>query len=1168
MPDDRHTMSTRAPSAVSVSLRLLGAPALLAADGSIRALERRAAGLLALVVLEPGVTRARAAALLWPESDNARQALRQQLARFRKNYGAQLIDGDDALTLAPDVAVDLAADLATDRSADPPRPPAAALLGELAFDDCEDFAAWLAQQRARLRGGVAAELSQRIAQAEADGELDRAAQLAEQLVLADNDSESHHRTLMRLHYLRGDIAQAQSVYERLVRQLAQRFGARPSAETEQLARALRAAQAGGVVPAVTAPSRPVPVTVLRPPRMIGRARELAALGTAWTEGRAALLMGEPGLGKSRLLAEFAAGRRVLGVQGRPGDAGVPYATLSRLLRTILDHSRVELPPPRRTELSRLLPELAPTLPLPADGQRLLLQGAVEAVLAQASGDDDGDGIEGLIVDDLHFADEASVEMLQALICGSGAAASTGLRWALAQRPGEGSAAAAALRAALEEAQSLDVLPLSPLTVEEMAALIDSLGLPELDSAQLAPPLTRHTGGNPLYALETLKQGLASGVLQQGRLPTPTNIGALIERRLKQLSERALSLARVAAIAGVDFSIALAEDVMGVRAVELADAWAELEAAQVLREQAFAHDLVHDAVLRSVPAAIGRHLHSGIAHWLAARDGEPSRVARHFLAAGQPRDAAPFLWQAAQRARAALRNAEAADMLDALARIHADQGQPDEAFKVLDELRTALSYVDDRPRKQAVLTRMEALATTPARRAEAALGQARQAFEERRLDQAIAHAQRALDEALRARDADLTGRARVEIALVHSEAGRPTEALAQLQLAHDWGAEHPVGEHCLSWHHTRAWACMVAEDFDGSVRAFERCLVVPGLREDRAQYASVLGNVAVVLARQGAMAAALRYDEQRRSLLEPHEVGGSTQNYLELNAALLLGMAGRWREALTYFERAQQRGVPDVRMLHARWAHAWLQLGQHARAQRHAELALATEQGHPLVRMAALLTRAQTQLAQGLPAADLANVLSQSEALATADGSRAGRVRLLLARAELASPGKGLAPATEAMSLAAAGGLRGLQLAAATLLVEHALAAGATGGHAAPTAEAAGLPAVASVARGEALTDAAGALATLIDDYQSDVVSRSRSVLARARLIERDDAARADACVQQEAARLTALAASEVPEPFRDAFLNRNPVHRALRHWSARLVLQPRLPSEAAPPPLS
>lgn len=277
------------------------------------------------------------------------------------------------------------------------------------------------------------------------------------------------------------------------------------------------------------------------------------------------------------------------------------------------------------------------------------------------------------------------------------------------------------------------------------------------------------------------------------------------------------------------------------------------------------------------------------------------------------------------------------------------------------------------------------------------------------------------------------------------------------------------------------------------------------------------------------------------------------------------MAGRWREALDYFERAQQRGVPDTRMLHARWAHAWLQLGQHARAQRHAELALATAHGHPLVMLAALLTRAQLQLAQGLPVSDVTNLLAQSEALAVADGSRAGRVRLLLARAELASPGQGQAAAAEAMALAAAGGLRGLQLAAATLLVEHALAAG-LGGDAGPRTAGTTVPAIgARLVADKAMDDAGRALGALIDEYQSDVVSRSRSVLARARLLEPLDPAAADASVQQEAARLTARALSDVPAPFRDAFLNRNPVHRALCHWSARRVLQPRVPNLPLPP---
>ncbi|MFO0432901.1 MAG: ATP-binding protein [bacterium] len=685
MPDDRRTMPPRAAS--TVTLRLLGDPALVGADGSIKALERRAAGLLALVALEPGVTRARAAALLWPESDNARQALRQQIARFRKNYGAELVRGDDALVIADGVSVDAL------------HSPDGALLGDLSFEDCDDFSAWLAQQRVQRRSGAASGLAQQIAAAEAQGDLDAATRLAEQLLLADNDSEAHHRTLMRLHYLRGDIAQAQAAYERLVRQLKSRFGAQPSAETEALARALRTALAAPA-PALPA-ARPVPVTVLRPPRMIGRTRELAALQAAHAEQRIALVLGEPGLGKTRLLTEFAAGLPgVIQVQGRPGDAGVPYSTLVRLLRAVLARApealtqATELP---RNALARLLPELAPSVPLPADGQRVLLQAAVQAVLDRAA-------LDAVIVDDLHFADEASCEMLQSVIH---ADAAFGPRWLLAQRPGEGSPAAARLRNALDEAQLLHPVPLAPLTEDEMADLVDSLGLPELDGRALAPVLVRHTGGNPLYALETLKQGLAQGMvgrsgLDMQRLPHPGSVGALIERRLKQLSERALALARVAAIAGVDFSIALAEEVMGVRALELADAWSELESAQVLRESAFAHDLVYDAVLRSVPEAIAQHLHAQLAQWLVAHKGEFARIASHWEAAREMGLAAAAWTEAARSADARLRYRESQACFESAARLYESLGDRQSHFVALLGAVDLASLLDGDPAAYAAL----------------------------------------------------------------------------------------------------------------------------------------------------------------------------------------------------------------------------------------------------------------------------------------------------------------------------------------------------------------------------------------------------------------------------------------------------------------------------------
>lgn len=217
-------------AAPAFGLRLLGDPAVLLPDGNVRPLERRAAALLALVALEPGVSRQRAAALLWPDSGTARTSLRQQLARFRSAYGRSLVEGEGALTLPADIAVDLR------------QGGAGKLLGAFSFDDCEDFADWLAQQRAAHRGGQVDELARAIAAAEAQRDYEQALVLAERLLAVEPDSEAHQRTLIRLHYLRGDLAQAQAGYEKLRRELHSRFGTAPSAETEALARLLRSAR--------------------------------------------------------------------------------------------------------------------------------------------------------------------------------------------------------------------------------------------------------------------------------------------------------------------------------------------------------------------------------------------------------------------------------------------------------------------------------------------------------------------------------------------------------------------------------------------------------------------------------------------------------------------------------------------------------------------------------------------------------------------------------------------------------------------------------------------------------------------------------------------------------------------------------------------------------------
>src|SRR5438045_4044348 len=123
-----------ARSARRWTLRLVGDAALISPEGEEQPLERRAAALFALAAIEPGISRGRAAAMLWPQSDeaNARQALRQQLLRLKRHGGGELIVGQAALRLAPGLATDLDATKST-----------GVLLGRFDYGDEEELGRWV-----------------------------------------------------------------------------------------------------------------------------------------------------------------------------------------------------------------------------------------------------------------------------------------------------------------------------------------------------------------------------------------------------------------------------------------------------------------------------------------------------------------------------------------------------------------------------------------------------------------------------------------------------------------------------------------------------------------------------------------------------------------------------------------------------------------------------------------------------------------------------------------------------------------------------------------------------------------------------------------------------------------------------------------------------------------
>lgn len=889
-------------------LRLFGEPALRLPDGRDALLERRAAALLALAALEPGVSRTRAAALLWPDSADPRRNLRQQLLRFRQQFGQPLLTGEASLHLA----VEHSAPSAGDGTALAP------LLAGHDYADCPEFNAWLKAQRSSRREQSFKTLDLALARAEAEQRWRDAIALARQRLAQDPLSEAHHRALIRLHYLDQDLALARAAFADLCQMLSSEFAAQASAETLALMRLVErsAAPAG---PA--APARVHATALLRPPRMLGRQKPLQQVRDAWAEGRVAWVLGEAGMGKSRLLAELGAGADTLAVSARPGDSAVPYATLARALRPLVAAS-----PPlgvQRQELARVLPELALAQPLPLQGSKLALQQAVEQCFVTAAPC-------RVLVDDLHFADEASIDMLLTL---SAAETLNTVCWLLAQRPAEGEAAVARLRDGLDEGQRLTLVPLSPLNEAQMAELVESLELEGQDSKTLADELVRHSGGNPMFALETLKArlaGTAGDNPMRSGLPRPASVGALIERRLRQLSAPALALARLAAVAGVDFDAALAQAVLSESALALADRWQELEQAQVLRGAAFAHDLVFEATLATLPQPVAASIHGEVAAVLEGRAAEPARVAAHWLAAGQGGRAVPHLVAAAQRARlrfeyrpAALHHEDAARLM---------QGQDEAAFDQWFEAARAWGKLAETTQLERVAALILPLARSARQLARAAwvrahLMEFRANYEGMHDEgaQVLAHAERAGDD-------EMLGEGLAYAACANFWRGRPVEALPLMQRAAAHYQAMRRDDDAALWAHGAAVCQQSLGRLAEARAALESCLVEFERLGNKSMQNNTLSTLAAIAMDEGRIDDASALLQAARALLSDMDAAPDTWVPTAAASSRVLRMQGRHGQALALLDEDERRfPTGENAGLHARLdverAWLWLELGR-------------------------------------------------------------------------------------------------------------------------------------------------------------------------------------------------------------------------------------------------
>jgi tetratricopeptide (TPR) repeat protein len=393
-----------------------------------------------------------------------------------------------------------------------------------------------------------------------------------------------------------------------------------------------------------------------------RGRELAALASSLQAARAGrgtvcLISGEAGIGKSRLISEFAAECQRLGETPHWGSAweagGAPaYWPWIQVLRSLLSQEAgreaLRAQPHLKPVIAELVPELGPsdaarTASLEPEQARFRLMDAVAGFLQAAS----TAAPLVLVLEDAHATDPDSLvlfEFAARQLHASRALLIASYREAEMHRPRIGNV----LTRVKREAVQLHVAKLGRDSVREYVRVATG----ERPLEQTVAEIFKLTEGHPLYLKEVVDLGVARG----GFRKIPATLTAAIRERVDSLPEETQEILGIASVLGRDVELdALAELAGGPRdRVE-----AQLEPALAIRllersapgQLRFEHVLVREALHDSLATARRRELHEVRARKLQERldDGRMpwSELARHFEESGpEGRDRVVDAWRRA------------------------------------------------------------------------------------------------------------------------------------------------------------------------------------------------------------------------------------------------------------------------------------------------------------------------------------------------------------------------------------------------------------------------------------------------------------------------------------------------------------------------------------------
>jgi DNA-binding NtrC family response regulator/predicted ATPase len=487
--------------------------------------------------------------------------------------------------------------------------------------------------------------------------------------------------------------------------------------------------------------------------LVGRESELEQVrhALAWAEaghGQVVALVGEPGVGKSRIIWEVThalqAPRWLLLQAGAISyGTATPYLAVVNLLRGYLQVGDQDEPRAIQEKVTKkllaldrslepALPALLALLDVPVEDRgwetlsppvrrqrtidtlkRLLLrESQVQPLL--------------VVVEDLHWIDAETQASLDRLVESLPAAR---LLLLVNYRP--------EYRHDWGGKTYYRQLRLDPLPPEHASELLETLLGGDVGLAPLRPLLLARSEGNPFFLEESVRNLVDDGVLAGDRgayrlvkapeaIDVPGTVQAILAARIDRLPLDDKDLLQTAAVVGTEVPVAVLAAVSGRTVDALADGLARLQAAEFLYETSlvpdaaytFKHALTHDVTYGSLLPDRQRALHVRIGEAIETLYPERlaehvERLAHHAVQGETWEKAVVYLRQAGAKAFGRLANREAAAhlerALDALERLPASRERSEQAIDVRLQLRSPLTPLAEYPRLLAHLRRAQTLA---------------------------------------------------------------------------------------------------------------------------------------------------------------------------------------------------------------------------------------------------------------------------------------------------------------------------------------------------------------------------------------------------------------------------------------------------------------------------